>query len=159
MTQAERRFCRLIHESVASTDNKFSEMGWPSFIAIALSGGAIVLADWGFGYAPRIDGHILAPLAFFPAIVAASRFGGRAAKWIASTILVFVEALFLPHRGLLWIEPEYVLWYLEFAAVIYLMALLISSGGREPHAADKRVRQGKRLGIIRNWFASLFSFS
>ena len=159
LTPAERRFSRFIQEvSTPPSDNKFNEVRGQAIIAVVLAGVAALAGSYGFGYSPRPpEGHNLSAIAFFPAVVAASRFGGRPAAWMTVAILLLVEALYLP-RGSLWIADEFVPWYIEIATALCATAIL-STGRREPHAPDKGVSQGKRLGIIRNRLPVLFALS
>ncbi len=159
MTQAERRFARVIQEASTSSHNNLNELARLAIIVSGLVCAAAIAADLGFGFAPRVpEGHALAPMAFFPALVAASRYGGRLAAWIVVTLLLIIEALYLPPRGF-GIDPEFWPWYFEYAGTLCGTALLLSPIRREPHPPNEGVGQGKRLGIVRNRLSSLFSFS
>ncbi len=159
MTQAEQRFARLIQESSTANVNKVNGLGRTAIIAVGLSCAAVVAADYGFGFAPRVpEGHALAPMAFFPALVAASRYGGRVATWIVVTLLLIVEALYLPPQGM-GIDPEFWPWYFQYAGTLCSVALLLSPIRRDPHTTDQGISQSKRFGIVRNRLPSLFSFS
>jgi hypothetical protein len=147
-------------EIYAQNSNKFNGLNRSSIIGAALAGAATLAAYYGFGFAPRFPvGHNLPAMAFFPAIAAANRFGGQSAAWIGALILLLVEALYLPTCGSAWIAVEFVPWYIEFATAICLVTFFLSPQRRKPHAADKGVRQSKRLGLVRNWTSFLLPFS
>ena len=158
MTEAERRFSQFIQDVGATTGNESNGVVRAIMIAGALAGAAAIVGSYGFGYAPRLpEGHILSSMAFFPAIVAASLFG-RLPTWIAAAVLLLVEALYLPPGRTLWFEAQFVPWYIEYAISLCGVAIL-STRRREPHAPDKSISQGKRLGVIRDRPPVLFAFS
>ncbi len=169
MTQAEERFARLMQEinttaikgplgkGFSLSRHVVSAATATLAVSLALAVGATTIASYGFGYAPRFQSaHILAPLAFFPALLAASRFGGRSAGWLCAMILMVVEAHWLPPRGAVWIDASFVPWYIEFLACMCATVLLCPRR-RKPHATDKGVGQGKRLGVIRNRPPGIFA--
>lgn len=159
LTEAERRFARYIHEISASPPSRALIFLRSAAIATLFAGAAAGAAYCGFGFAPRppAGGANLATMAFFPAIIAARRFGGSSASWVAAIILILVECLDLPPQGYLWISAEFMPWFVEFTLAACSTAFLAGPIGRKPHAPNQSVGQGERLGHVRKRFSALFA--
>ncbi len=159
MTPAERGFSLLMREIHSSTDNEFERAAaarakraaqrrlYSYVLPAALMAAAILLSiDGGrnnLGFIP-----LSPPLA--AAVFVRIRWGVTAGRIAVAMALPLV--LYVGWNGLMPFEP---IW---FSGHIAALSALLSSRRRKPHATDKGVGQGERLGVTWDRPPVLFPF-